>query len=163
MATWFECKFKFNQDQEDGGVKPVSETYLIDAVSFTDAEARVYDEIGANYRDFVLQKVAKYKVHELLHIEDGGITWYKTTVAMTTIDEEAGKERKTRQVIVVNGQNIKEAYERVEDVFAGSVSDYEILSIAKTPVVEVLPYVDEDSKRNLVPLEAQEDESNEPF
>jgi hypothetical protein len=139
MATWYECKFKYNREDQNGGFITVTEVYLVDAVSFTDAEARVHQEVGSNYREFVLLTVSKYKMHELIHNESG-LKWYKCKVAITTLDEKAGKEKKARQTIMVSGNNIKEAYESVEDIFSASTSDYEILDIVTTAIIEVLPY-----------------------
>jgi len=143
MATWYECKFKYNREDQNGGFVTVTEVYLVDAVSFTDAETRVYQEIGSNYQEFVLLSVSKYKLHELVYKEDG-LTWYKCKVGLTTLDEKAGKERKTKQTIVVTGNTVKEAYDVVEDLFSDSVSDYEILDIVKTAIVEVMPYFEEE-------------------
>lgn len=143
MATWYECKFKYNREDQNGGFVTVTEVYLVDAVSFTDAEARVYQEIGSNYQEFVLLSVSKYKLHELVYKEDA-LTWYKCKVGLTTLDEKAGKERKTKQTILVTGNTVKEAFDVVEDLFADSVSDYEILDIVKTAIVEVMPYFEDD-------------------
>ncbi|MBO9703421.1 MAG: DUF4494 domain-containing protein [Sporocytophaga sp.] len=149
MATWFECKFKYNREDQNGGFTTVTEVYLIDAVSFTDAEARVYDEIGSNFREFVLLTVSKYRVHELV-INEEGLTWYKCKVAITSLDEKAGKEKKLKQMILVNGNNVREAYDRVEDLFSDSTSDYQILEIITTNIVEILPY--HEPEPNLKPL-----------
>jgi DNA repair ATPase RecN len=149
MATWFECKFKYNREDQNGGFTTVTEIYLIDAVSFTDAEARVYEEIGSNFREFVLLAVSKYRVHELVFNEEG-LTWYKCKVAITSLDEKSGKEKKLKQMILVNGNTIKEAYDRVEDLFSDSTSDYQILEIITTNIVEILPY--HEPEPNLKPL-----------
>jgi hypothetical protein len=144
MATWYECKFKYNREDQNGGFVTVTEVYLVDAVSFTDAETRVYQEVGSNYQEFVLLSVSKYKLHELVFKEEG-LTWYKCKVGLTTLDEKSGKERKTKQTIVVTGNTVKEAYDVVEDLFSDSVSDYEILDIVTTAIVEVLPYYEDES------------------
>jgi hypothetical protein len=151
MASWYECKFKYNRENQDGGFTTISETYLVDAVSFTEAETRIYGEIGANYRDFLLLKVAKYPVHELIPNEEGE-KWYKSKVALITFDEKSEKEKKQKQTVVVNANSVKEAYERIEEAFRGSTSDYEILDIVTTAILEVLPFA-EDEERRLRKLE----------
>jgi len=145
MATWYECKFRYNTEGTNGNFTTVTEVYLVDAVSFTDAEARIYQEIGSNYQEFVLLSVSKYKLHELIHKEDGSI-WYKAKVALTTLDEKAGKEKKIRQAILVNANTVKEAYENIEEVFSGAVSDYEILDIITTSIIEILPYYEVENE-----------------
>jgi hypothetical protein len=159
MASWYECKFKYNRENQDGGFTTISETYLVDAVSFTDAESRIYGEIGANYRDFILLKVAKYPVHELIPNEEGE-KWYKCKVALITFDEKTEKEKKQKQNVIVNGSSVKEAYERIEEAFRGSTSDYEIVDIVTTAIIEVLPYV-EEGERKLRKLEPGTIHTNE--
>ncbi|HYG40357.1 MAG TPA: DUF4494 domain-containing protein [Cytophagales bacterium] len=151
MASWYECKFKYNRENQDGGISNVSETYLVDAVSFTDAETRIYSEIGANYMEFILLKVAKYPVHELIPATEEGGKWYKCKVALVTYDEKTEKEKKQKQTVIVNGNTVKEAYEKIEAVFQSSISDYEIMDIVTTTILEVLPFVEE--QRNLRKLE----------
>jgi hypothetical protein len=155
MATWYECKCKYNREDQNG-FTTITEAYLVDAVSFTDAETRVYQEIGSNYREFVLLSVSKYSLHELVVKEDRH-TWYKAKVAITSLDEKSGKEKKLKQTIVVNGHNIKDAYDSIEELFADSVSDYEILDIITTSIIEILPYF-EEGERKLVPLEKPAEE-----
>ncbi|MFN6944105.1 MAG: DUF4494 domain-containing protein [Cytophagaceae bacterium] len=159
MASWFECKFKYNLDDPNGGYKSITEIYLVDAVSFTDAESRVNQEVGANYRDFSLMKVGKYRVHELVP-NDEAITWYKCKVSITTLDEKAGKDKKAKQSILVNANNIREAYNIVEGLFSDSVSDYEILDIVTTSITEVLPYFEEDdlSSKPVAEVAGEEEE-----
>lgn len=142
MATWYECKFKYNREDQNGGFTTVTEVYLIDAVSFTDAETRVYQEIGSNYQEFILVSVKKYRLHELVYKEDA-FKWYKCKVGITTLDEKSGKERKSKQTILVSGNSVKDAYDAVEELFADSVSDYEILDIVTTSIVEVMPYFED--------------------
>ena len=139
MATWYECKFKYNREDEKGGFVTISEIYMVDAVSFTEAEARIYHEVGSLYREFVLLSVSKYKIHELIFNENGP-KWYKCKVAITSLDEKAGKEKKLKQTIMVSGSSVKEAYESVVDIFNTSISDFEILDIGTTGIIEVLPY-----------------------
>lgn len=151
MASWYECKFKYNRENQDGGFTTISETYLVDAVSFTEAESRIYQEIGANYREFVLVKVAKYPVHELIPAEEGE-KWYKCKVALVSFDEKSEKEKKVKQTVIVRANTVKEAYEIIETAFRGSTSDYVILDIVTTVITEVLHFVEEERKlRKLEP------------
>ncbi len=147
MATWYECKFKYNREDQNGGFTTITEVYLIDAVSFTDAETRVYQEIGSNYQEFILVSVKKYRLHELVYKEDA-FKWYKCKVGITTLDEKSGKERKSKQTILVSGNSVKDAYDAVEELFADSVSDYEILDIVTTSIVEVMPYFEDQEVVN---------------
>ncbi len=162
MATWYECKFKYNREDQNGGFTTITEVYLIDAVSFTDAETRVYQEIGSNYQEFILVSVKKYRLHELVYKEDA-FKWYKCKVGITTLDEKSGKERKSKQTILVSGNSVKDAYDAVEELFADSVSDYEILDIVTTSIVEVMPYFEDQEVVNEEEIvnDVQEEEISE--
>lgn len=138
MATWFECRFKFNREDEQGGYKSVTETFLIDAVSFTEAETRVYSEVASNLRDFKLLKIAHYKVDDISI--DTNRTWYKCKVAMTTIDEKSGKEKKVKQIVLANAGSIEEASSIVNDIFSTALSNFTSVAISETNIVEVLHY-----------------------
>lgn len=152
MAKWFACKFKYNIEDQYGGFRPVTETYLIDAVSFTEAEKKVYEEVGANYRDFVLEKVDKFKVTEIVETvgldENKPIHWYKVKVAVITLDEKSGKEKKSNQIILVSHHDIKQAYEAIEDLFSDSTSDHAITDINLTPIVELIHHIENIDKEN---------------
>ena len=95
MATWFECKVKYDKMTEDGSQKTVTEPYLVDALSFTEAEARITEEITPFISgEFKVTAVKRTNTAEIFW-KEGGDKWYKVKVNFCTIDEKTGKEKKT--------------------------------------------------------------------
>ncbi|WP_420152443.1 DUF4494 domain-containing protein [Siphonobacter sp.] len=152
MATWFLGKIRFTKEIDAGKFQTVTEAYLLDAVSFTDAEARLYDLLGDNAPDFRVTSLSPMKVQEVFHVEGPELKWFKVKILITTFDEKAKKEKKSSASFLINADSIKQAYDRVEDAL-GRVEDYEITDVSLTPILEVVPYdVDNQKMDQLRPL-----------
>ena len=95
MATWFECKVKYDKIQENGSVKKVNEPYLVDALSFTEAEARIIEECTPYISgEFTISAVKKTKISEIFWDETGD-RYYMVKVLFITIDEKTAVEKKS--------------------------------------------------------------------
>ena len=159
MAAWYECKVSYTKTLENGKTQKVTELYLVDAVSFTEAEARIYKEIGQLIGEFNLGSVKKARVTELIHNEEA-FKWYKAKVNLTSYDEKSGKEIKSNQIILTSADNLRDAYDSVENLFSGTTDDHEIIEVIYTPIMEIFPFylVDNENNslenRNLTPISA---------
>lgn len=151
MSAWYECKVAYQKTLENGKTSKVSEVYLVDSVSFTEAETRIYQELGGTLGDFNLVSVKKPRITELVHNEEA-YKWYRVKVNITTLDEKSGKESKSNQIILTSAGDAKQAFESVNDLFSDSTSDYEIMEIAFTPIVDIYPYFENQGTRNLKPM-----------
>lgn len=137
MANWFECKVRYDKLQENGAVKKVNEPYLVDALSFTEAEARIIEEQTPFISgDFSVSAVKRTKISEIFWNE-GGDRWYLVKVAFITIDERSGVEKRTSTLILVQASDFKEALENFIEGMKGTMADYEVVSIAETPLMDV--------------------------
>ena len=137
MANWFECKIRYDKLMEDGMTKKVNEPYLIDALSFTEAEARIIEEQTPFISgDFSVSAVKRTKISEIFW-DDTADKWWLVKVAFITIDEKTAKEKKTVSLILVAANNIKEAYDNFMEGMKGTMADFEIQSIAETPLMDV--------------------------
>lgn len=137
MANWFECKVRYDKLQENGAVKKVNEPYLVDALSFTEAEARIIDEQTPFISgDFSVSAVKRTKISEIFWNE-GGDRWYLVKVAFITIDERSGAEKRTTTLILVQASNFKEALDNFIEGMKGTMADYEVVSISETPLMDV--------------------------
>lgn len=139
MAHWFLGKIRFSKEVEPNVFKPYTEAYLLDAVSFTDAEARLYGLFGDNAADFQVTGLSPYKVQEVFFQEGAALKWFRVKTVTTTFDEKSQKEKKTSTFFLVNADNARQAYEQVENGL-GRVEDYEITDVVLTPILEVVPY-----------------------
>ena len=137
MANWFECKVKYDKTQENGSVKKVSEPYLVDALSFTEAEARITEEQRPFISgEFSVDAVKRTKIAEIF-FNDGADRWYMVKVAFITIDEKTAKEKRSVSQILVQASNFREALENFLKGMEGTMADYEIVQIAATPLMDV--------------------------
>lgn len=137
MANWFECKVKYDKLQENGAAKKVSEPYLVDALSFTEAEARITEEQRPFISgEFTVDAVKRTRISEIFFYE-GGDRWYMVKVAFITIDEKTASEKRSVSQIMVQASNFKEALENFTKGMEGTLADYEVVSIAETPIMDV--------------------------
>ena len=157
MNTWFECTAKYIKMDENGREKKVSETYLLDAVSFTEAESRIYKELETMVSgEFAVSKIAKTKISEIIP-SDNGDRWYKAKVTFITVDEESGKEKRTSQNILVFSDNIKETYDQIIEAMQGMMADFEISGINESTILDVFPYNADKLPDNLKSLGSVDD------
>lgn len=161
MPNWFLGRIRYQETLDDSNVgtrnqefakqKTVTEEYLFDAVSYTDAEARLYLEVAANTPDFEITKLDHMKLADIFETPDGGETWYKVKALFITDDEKTGKQKKTPSVMLANANTLKEAYERVEAALKSALDPFEITDVNITKILEIYPY-DEAKSRNLTPI-----------
>lgn len=148
MPSWYLGKIKYQQEQENGALKTISEAYLLDAVSYTDAEARLYREVADNTSskpDFQVSSLTKMKLSDVFHFaEEGGEKWFKCKAFYVSIDESSSKEKKIISYMLVNADSPKEAIERIEKSLATMLVPYEITDVNLTPILEVYPYSPEE-------------------
>ncbi len=137
MANWFECKVRYDKTQENGSVKKVNEPYLVDALSFTEAESRIIEEQTPFISgDFSVSAVKRTRISEIFYDESGD-RWYMVKVAFITIDEKTGVEKKTATFILVQASDFRNALDNFVKGMADTMADYEIVSITETPLMDV--------------------------
>lgn len=137
MALWFECKVRFDKTMENGIVKKVTEPYLVDALSFTEAEARITEEVTPFISgEFSVSAVKKSNISEIFY-DNSGDKWYRVKVAFITIDEKTATEKRSASHIFVQASDFKNAYDNFISGMKGTMADYEIVSIAETAIMDV--------------------------
>ncbi len=145
MNEWFECKIKYEKTMENGLVKKVSEPYLVDALSFTEAEKRIIDEVSPFMTgEFQVSDIKRAKYAEFFETpEESADRWYKAKLVFITLDEKQGTEKKTSQNVLIQSSDLPAAIRRLEEGMKGSMMDYTIASISETPIVDVFHYKEE--------------------
>lgn len=137
MANWFECKIRYDKLQENGAAKKVTEAYLVDALSFTEAEARITEEETPFISgEFSVSAVKRTKIAEIFWNEAGD-RWYLVKVAFITIDEKTAAEKKSNSLILVQASDFKNAYDTFIEGMKGTMADYEIVQINETMIMDV--------------------------
>lgn len=142
MALWIETAVRFDKMQENGIVKKVTEKYLFDALTFTDAEARTVEKLTPFISgEFSVSATKKTKISEIFFDEsDYADKWWLVKVNFITLDEKSGKEKKSMTQILVQAGDFEIALGRFQDGMKGTMADYRIASITETPIMDVYPY-----------------------
>lgn len=150
MKTWFMCKVRYQKENENGSVKNVTEPYLVDAMSFTEAEARIYEELGSIIRgEFVVSGIAKSKIIDIFHYDDSDV-WYRCKISYS-VAEESGKEKKITNYMLVSASDVKQAYERIHESLNNMLVTFSVPEIVETPIVEIFAYISEEQKEQKIP------------
>lgn len=140
IHNWFLCKVSYEKILENGMQKKVTEPYLVDALSFTEAEARIIEEMSPFITgEFTVSAVGRAKLSEVFFNEDGD-RYYKAKIHFITLDEKSGIEKKTAAQMLVQASNLKEAITVLEEGMKGTLADYTIASIAETQIMDVYPF-----------------------
>ncbi len=145
MSVWYQGKIRYQKLDENDRTLKITEVYLVDAVSYTDAEARIYNTVAANTPDFQLFGLARMKLAELFVVENGAETWFKVKVCYLSFDEKTKKEKKTPFNMLINAENPLQAYNLLIERL-GTVEDYQITDINITNILEIIPYEKPEQK-----------------
>ena len=154
MHNWFECKIKYDKTLENGLTKPVTEPYLVDALSFTEAEARIIEEMTPYLSgEFTVSDIKRAKYSELFFAEDTSADrWFKCKLTFITLDEKSGAEKKTSTNVLVQASDLRDAVKKLDEGMKCSMADYIISSIAETAIMDVYPYSAEPDVKPEFPL-----------
>lgn len=137
--NWFECKISYEKILENGMQKKVTEPYLVDALSFTEAEARIIKEIRPYVSgDFTVANIKREKFSELFFNENGD-RFYKAKICFVTLDGKSRKLKRTAVQMLAQATDIEDARQVLIKGMEGTLSDYEIVSLRETKILDVFP------------------------
>ena len=142
MTEWFECKVRYDKTLEDGLIKRTTETFLVDAFSFTEAEKRFITEIESFVSgEYMVTDIKRAKITELFESDDSlADRWFKAKVAFIDIDEKTGQEKRSVQTKMVQAIDLRDAVKNLDKGMAGTLDDYVIVSVAETKIMDVYRY-----------------------
>lgn len=142
MNEWFECKIKYEKTMENGLVKKVTEPYLVDALSFTEAEKRIIDEVSPFMTgEFEVADIKRARYAEFFETaEESADRWFRAKLTFITLDEKSGKERKSSQNVLIQAADLRGAIARLDEGMKGSMLDYVISSVTETAIMDVFRY-----------------------
>lgn len=144
MNNWFEVKVKYEKIDERGALKKVSEPYLVDALTFTEAEARAIKELEPYLNgEFIMSGIARANYSDLFPFDNSEL-WFKCKIAYVSIDEEKGTEKRKTSYVLVQANDVKEAWDNLTTAMSDSVVEYEINSIQETAIMDVFPFNADD-------------------
>lgn len=166
MQTWFESKVKYMRVSDSGNEAMVTESFLLDAVSYTDAETRIIRQMQSMVKggEFSIVDIKKSRIAEVFPYENGE-WWYRVAINLVTVDEDAGKEKKIKAYYLIMADDIKEALTRLDESLEYLVIPFVVTQIAVSPIVDVFPYDAAEAQipEGYVKVENEEEEEKNPI
>ena len=141
-SNWFEVKYQYEQTQEDGMQKKVTELYTVDALSFTEAESKITEEMKLYVSgETFIKAITRAPYKEIFFDErESADKYYKAKLDFITIDEKTEKEKKSTVTYLVQAASLEEAKVNITDVMKGTMIDYVIQAIAETKIIDVFEH-----------------------
>lgn len=140
-TLFFECKVKFRKTDETGSQKVVTEAYLVDAISYTEAESIINERM----KEYISEefKVTNIRVTNFseVHVFENADYWFKSKITLLAYDEETGKERKSNMYFLVKANDAKEAYENTIVTMKNTMGEYSVPAVSETKIIEYFPFI----------------------
>lgn len=141
-TTWFECKIRYDKTMEDGMQKKVTEQYVVDALSFTEAESCIIEEMSSYISgEFEVKDIKKAPYGEIFFSEEPTADrWFKAKLQFITIDEKTDKEKRSNVNYLVHAGSFNGAVKNIDEVMGKTMIDYVIASISETQIMDVFEH-----------------------
>lgn len=137
MKSYFECRLRYDKMQSNGAVRKVTEAFLVEALTFTDAEATVTERMRPCINGaFSVAAIRRTKIAEVF-VTESDKRWYIVKTAFVSFDEKSGKEKKSITQMLVGADDPDQAMGRLYQLMKGTASDYTVEAILDTPYVDV--------------------------
>lgn len=143
MNYWFECKIGYDKENSEGGVKKANEVYLVDALSFTEAEKRILEEMKpfASLGPIEVINIKRVRYNELfLNQRDEADRYYRAKVNMIVFDEKSGNEKRTALPMLIKAEDLPEAVNELTSKLEEMMGNYEIVSVNETLIMDIFAY-----------------------
>ncbi len=142
LHSWFECKIRYEKTMENGMTKKITEPYIVDALSFTEAEARIIEEVTPFISgEYTVADIKRANFSEIMFAdEEKADRWFKCKLSFITLDEKSGNEKKTSSNVLVQAADLRDAVKKLDVGMKGNMADYIISSMAETAIMDVYPY-----------------------
>lgn len=142
QSEWFECKVRYDKTLESGLIKKTTETYLVDALSFTEAERRFIEEIEPFMTgEFIVTDIKRARLSDLFDSDDlNDDHWFKARIAYITLDEKSGVEKRTVQTALIKANDFHRAVGRLDEGMKGTLGEWVIVSITETAIIDVFKF-----------------------
>ena len=151
-SKWFECSVKYQKMQDDGTDKMVTEHYVVDALSFTEAESSIIENMKPYISgDFKITDIRPAAYSEVFFSESlNADRWYKVRIAFMTIDEKTEKEKKSYSRYLVNASCLNAALKSIDQAFSNTMLDYQSVNISESTILDVFEHEVKEEKGKVI-------------
>lgn len=138
-SSWFECTVSYEKVQENGTQKRITEKYVVEALSFTEAEANITNQIvNCVSGELKVKGIVPAQYNEIFFSDaDSDDCWFKVKVKFITLDERSSKEKYTNVIYLVQGSDISTAKANIEKDLNRSIADCNLSGINETKILDV--------------------------
>lgn len=156
-TNWFETKIRYEKMMDDGKAKKVTELYVVDALSFTEAESSIVEEMSAYISgDFAVASISKASYGEVFFSDkETDDKFYKTKLQFITIDEKTDKEKRSNVTYLIQAHSLPQAVSYIEEVMGGTMIDYVIAAIQETQIMDVFEHNAAAKDKGTAPADAK--------
>ena len=161
QSEWFECKVRYDKTLESGLIKKTTETYLVDALSFTEAEKRFIEEIEPFMSgEFMVTDIKRARITDLFDSVDlNDDHWFKARIAYISIDEKTAVEKRTVQSALIQANDFHRALARLDECMKCTLGEWVIVSITETALIDVFKFKaasEQEQKQTQAPTEKEQ-------
>jgi hypothetical protein len=149
MKQWFEAKVRYQKVMENGMEKKATETFLVDSLSFTESESRTIEEVSPYISgEFTIPAIKKSNISEVFDGYDGNgdSAYWRIKCDFLALDEKSGSEKRTSEHFLLKAPSYDKVIPMFAECMKGSMADYEVVKVEKTPIVDVIHYVAEEKE-----------------
>lgn len=141
-SKWFECKVKYVKVMDNGLEKPTTEAYLVDALSYTEAESGFIEKIRPfMYGEFEVDSITRVRISDIFfNDKESADKWYKCKLSFIAVDEKNGAEKRSNAFFFVQAADLRDAIKYLDEQMKGTIMDYQIASVSETMIMDVYPY-----------------------
>lgn len=141
-ANWFETKIRYEKMMDDGKQKMVTEQYVVDALSFTEAEASIIEEMSSYISgEFKVTGISQSSYGEIFFSDiDTDDRFFKVKLQFITIDEKTEKEKRSNVIYLVQAHTLQQAIKNIEEVMSSTMIDYAIVAVQETQIMDVFEH-----------------------
>lgn len=159
MHTWFQCNIRYEKVMENGINKKVTEPYLVDALSYTEAEARIIKEITPYISgEFTVSDIKRANFSELFTSdEDAADRYFKCKLFFITLDEKTECEKRVSTNVLVQAADLRDAIKKLDEGMKGTMADYVIASVSETLIMDIYPYEADSETKPEIPEDANKE------
>ena len=148
MHNYFECKIRYEKTMENGLTKKTTEPYLVDAISYSEAETRIISEMEPFISgEFLISDIKRANYSELFPSEEEAADrWFEGKLVFITLDEKSGVEKKTSTKVLIQASDIHDALKKLDEGMKGTLADYQSVLLKETAIMDVYPYKGDTEK-----------------
>lgn len=134
------CGIRYPKVMENGTQKNVTEQYLLSAISFSDAEVKIIEEMSPYLNgEFVVSTIKRVNYTEVFQTDDSEADlWFKCKINLITLNEKTCVEKKAPCYILVQASDMEDVYGKLHERMKGTISDYQIASVSETNICDII-------------------------